>query len=450
MSCSIVVTIDRSVSMEGTYLNTAKSDATMFINVMNTGDNVAVVAFDTTAEVIFPKGSTALVKITSKEVQKQAQQAIMALKTQGVTNITAALQIAAAMLTPKPLGPVGEVFLSDGDFNEGENPLLWLKKEPNPRAIPIHTIALGGGGHEATLYEMATMTGGQYHYVRVAEDLGKIYDLIANEAGVARLIAACPLTLPQNDSEGTKFTFPAGAAQATIAVNWSDWDVVLVPFDRPAPAVPFGNEVKITLKGPDGRIAMPPTGSGNGFAVFKIPNPVAGDYTVSVWYTGTATLSYTVAMFDNSSITAAIAGPQRPVPAGSPATVELRLADGGEPIDGARLNVTLDSPLVTLQEAAAAHADRLKEVSVPDDIPEAHQVAAKIAALRRQTGEELMPREVWPVTAEAMGGGLYRVQIPSLGKAGSHTVDIVAHGYSGKSKTPFQRHTRLSFIASAS
>ncbi len=96
------------------------------------------------------------------------------------------------------------------------------------------------------------------------------------------------------------------------------------------------------------------------------------------------------------------------------------------------------------------HEERLKAISLPDDMWDEDQVAAKIAELQSRTGENLLPRQLRRMTAQAIGGGLYRVQIPSLEKAGSHTVRVVAHGHSAKSKTPFQRTTHVSFVVSES
>jgi hypothetical protein len=141
-----------------------------------------------------------------------------------------------------------------------------------------------------------------------------------------------------------------------------------------------------------------------------------------------------------------IEAPQKPVPVGSPATVNFRLADGGDPIEGANVEFTLESPLVTLAEAAEAHARRLQAVSLPDDVPE-DRTAARIAALQRQTGEMLLPRELRPMMTQAMGGGLYQMQIPILSKAGSYTVRAFANGYSDKSKTAFERTAAISFMS---
>lgn len=451
MSCRIVVIVDQSGSMdhkdpgdENTYLQYAQSDASTFINVMVTGDSLGVVAFNDKARILVG-GTNSLKTITGQAVQDSAVAAIKALVADGTTDMVAALKTASAMMPGKHGVHDAEVFLSDGYHNAGGNPLDAVNATPL-----IYTIALGPASNTWLLDQMATKTKvvtdvdgkevilkqGKYHFAPNGHDLADIYNTIASEAGVAKLVAAAK-PKPRNQSIPTYATVPTGATQATFAINWDKQNVV---FTAKSPD-PNGKQVNISLYGPTGqKINAAPAATGAGFAVFKIPNPAPGVYNVETWYCGDGLLCNVAAFDNNSDITAVLAK-------ASPATIDFRLADGGDPIDGAQIEVSLESPLVTLAEAAAAHAARLKAVSVSDDIPAEHHMAAKIAALQSQTGEDLLPRRLRPIAAEAIGGGLYRLQIPSLEKAGSHTVRVVAKGYSAKSNTQFQRTTRLSFIA---
>lgn len=63
-NCSIVVTIDTSRSMDiGDKLRIAQIDAAAFVNIMQNGDNVGVVAFDDKARTVFPTNSNSVVPI---------------------------------------------------------------------------------------------------------------------------------------------------------------------------------------------------------------------------------------------------------------------------------------------------------------------------------------------------------------------------------------------------
>jgi hypothetical protein len=438
MSCSIVVIIDQSGSMAyNDYLSAAQTDASTFINIMNTGDNLGVVAFSASASVAFGTASS-LTPITSQTTLDTACDGVMALTALNTTNMVAAFNTAATMIAGSS-GNMGEVFLSDGMYNAGGNPIPGLASSP-----PIYTIALGAASATAVLQTIATNTSGTYNYAPNALQLGEIYNAIAGQASVAAVITNTQATVQQFKYVGTPAVVPAGATQASFSLSWDDWSVTYTA------NTPTGNQVNVFLTDPNGdTVSTTATASGNGYVVFKIPNPLQGTYTAYAWYSGTSALTYTAAIFDNnSSITMAIAGPREAVAAGSRADVEVRLVDGGEPIDGARLEVSLESPLVTLSEVAATHAERLKGVSVPADVPPEHATAVQIAALQKRSGEDLLPRQQRPLTAQAVGGGAYRVQLPSLEKAGSHTIRVVAHGYAPKSKTPFQRTSRISFVVS--
>jgi hypothetical protein len=443
-----VVVIDRSGSMKSyKYLQPAQTDAATFINIMNLpdssgtipGDNLGVVAFNESAEIIFGK-KTSLIPLKTQTDQDDACAAIMKLSAKGLTNMEKAFKTAEAMLSGATGVAVAEVFLSDGEWNKGEDPLKVVGK------IPIYTIALGPSAGTKALEAIATQSHGTYHYAPGTRDLRHIYNSIAGQVPVAALIGSSDENVESRRFVTTSVTVPAGATQATFVFNWDTWDIVFTH------DTPTDKEVNVTLyDSNDKKIVPSSTVSGNGFVVFKIANPAAGEYSADAWYGGKGSLSYTAAAFDNNGrITAAITGPQKAVVVGSPATVDFRLADGGAPIDGARVKVSFESPLVTVAEAGAAHAERLKAVSVSEDIPEEHYTAAKIAAFLIQTGEDLLPRELRPMTVQAMSGGLYRIQIPGIEKAGSHTVHVVARGYSAESQTLFQRSTRISFIVSES
>lgn len=441
MRCSIVVIIDRSGSMKDyNYMEPAKTDASSFIASMHPGptegDSLGVVAFNQDSTVIF--GSKAsLAPLKSKPDQLAAIAQVKKLKGTGQTNMAGAIGTAGAMLKGAT-GNLAEVLLSDGQYNKGLNPRDVLVGAP-----PIYTISLGPSAGTATLEEIANVTGGQYHDSPDAYALGEMYNYIAGEAGVAALLTNNRLKAESFFPEKTpRATVPAGAAEAMFVINWTDPDIVFTP------VTPAGKQVNVALYDPrKTRIQTPDTITGDGFVVFKIPNPQPGDYFANVWYSGPGTLPFTAAVFDDlTGLTAAIGGPRKGIAAGAPATLDFRLADGGDPIDDARVEVTLESPLVTLAEAGKVHAERLKAVSLPDDVPDGNQLGARIAALQNRTGENLLPRQLRAIAAQAVSGGLYRLQIPALEKAGSHTVRVVVHGHSARSKTAFQRSSAVSFV----
>lgn len=437
MSVSIVVILDQSDSMRQlNYMGPAQTDASTFINVMNIGDNLGVVSFSDNATVVVGSSSS-LVNITSQTTINTATSAVMALQPLSMTNMVAAFNTAAGMIASSA-GARGEVFLSDGMWNVGGDPVPGLATTP-----PIYTIALGANGQQSTLQQIATKTGGTYNYAPNALQLAQIYNAISNQTSVANLVANAQPTVPQFKFTSTPGTVPSGSTQATFAVNWDDWSVQYTP------NTPSGNQVNVFLTDPNGQtIGTTPTAIGNGYVVFKIPNPVAGTYTAYAWYSGPNSLAYTAGIFDNNrTLTMALAAPDDIVSAGSPAEVQVRLDDDGEPITGARLDMSLESPLVSLDRALSTHAARLDAIEVSGDLSGDAARIAQLEGLQQQTGENLLPRQEHPVTNAVHDGGVYRIPLSALETPGSHTLRVTAHGVS-PSGTPFQRSSRISFIVS--
>jgi hypothetical protein len=435
MSATICIIIDQSGSMGAYgYLAPAQTDAATFVNIMNTGDSVGVVAFSDNASVVFGS-ATSPTLITSQSVQNSAVTAIMGLTSLNMTNMVAAFNTAAGMLANSS-GNIGEVFLSDGMYNTGGDPVPGLATSP-----PIYTIALGPNGQQSTLQAIATKTGGWYNYAPNALQLAAIYNAIINQSSVASLVANQQPTVGSYKFVSTPGVIPSGATQASFALNWDNPSVVYTP------NTPTGNQVNVFLTDPNGNpVNTQATATGAGFVVFKIPSPIAGTYNATAWYTGPGSLAYTAGIFDNSNLSLALAAPQEVLRSGSALETEVRLADGDEPLDGARLSVSLESPRVTLDEALSTHAARLNRVQIADDVPEEHAPVARLTRLLQQSGEDLMPRQERPVIATAAGNGVYRIQVPNVEKAGSHTLHVTAHGVSPRTNAPYQRSSRVSFV----
>jgi hypothetical protein len=436
MSATVCIIIDQSGSMGYLgYLAPAQTDAATFVNIMNTGDSVGVVAFSDNASVAFGTAASPTA-ITGQSVQDSAVSAIMGLNSLNLTNMVAAFGAASRMLAGSS-GNVGEVFLSDGMYNIGGDPVPGLATSP-----PIYTIALGPHGQQSTLQAIATKTGGWYNYAPKPLQLAGIYNAIASQTNVASLVANQQPTVKRYRFVSTPGVIPSGATQASFALNWNDRSVAYTP------GTPVGNQVNVSLTDPNGNLVnAPATATGPGFVVFKIPNPIAGTYNATAWYTGSSALTYTAGIFDNNStITLALAAPREVLPAGSPLEAQVLLEDGGEPLDGARLSLSLESPLVTLDEALSTHKGRLAGVEIGDDVAQEHAPVARLMRLEQQSGEDLMPRQERPLTATGAGNGVYRIQLPKVEKAGSHTLYVTAHGVSRKSNTPYQRSTRVSFV----
>jgi Mg-chelatase subunit ChlD len=166
---SIVPILDQSGSMgsEG-KLPAAQTDICTFINIMQTTDRLAVVAFSDNSSEIYPGASSPLVAIAGQSTLDSACQAVLATTALDMTNIAAAIAQAHGLLASAAT-PRAMVLASDGIWNAGGDPTQNL-----PTDIPIYTIALGNTFNPSFLQTIATQTGGQYNYEPDAFQLAEI------------------------------------------------------------------------------------------------------------------------------------------------------------------------------------------------------------------------------------------------------------------------------------
>ena len=450
---SIVVVIDQSGSM-GTwgYLAPAQTDASTFINIMNVGDRLGVVAFSDSSSVIVPASGTQIVTVQSLVQLFAAAQTVMQLRSLNMTNFVAALASSHTLIDPAP-APRGIVFLSDGLWNTGGDPMPGLATN-----VPIHTIALGANGQLTALQTMAQRTGGQYHFTPDAVGLGQIYNQIAGTTQVASLVANATPTVGQFRYTSTPGIIPASATQASFALSWDDRSVVYTP------NTPQGQQVNVFLYDPTGqRVNTQASATGPGYVVFRIPSPIAGTYTAYAWYSGTGSLTYTAGIFDDassvqlnlemspagsSSGTSSSPAADSGSGAGGPADFTVRFTDDGEPVAGAHVEVSVESPLRTLADALEMYGPAIAGMAVGEDVPPERADEARLASYAAGAGLTgvVLPRVEQPVPVREIEPGVYAAQLPVGGLlAGSHTVRITATGDGPRTGGRVMRSARTSF-----
>lgn len=436
---SIVVMIDQSGSM-GTwgYLAPAQTDASTFINIMNVGDRLGVVAFSDSSSVIVPAGGSQMLAIQNLGQLFAAAQAVMQLRSLNMTNFVAALATTHTLIDPAPL-PRGIVFLSDGLWNVGGDPMPGLATN-----VPIHTIALGANGQLSALQTMAQRTGGQYHFTPDAVGLGQIYNQIAGTTQVASLVANATPTVGQFRYTSTPGTIPASATQASFALSWDDRSVVYTP------NTPQGQQVNVFLYDPTGqRVSAQASATGPGYVVFRIPSPIAGTYTAYAWYSGTGSLTYTAGIFDNASsvqltleMGSAGSGP------GGSSDFTMRFTDDGAPVSAAHVEVSVESPLRTVAEALQIYAPAIAGMPIGEDVSPDRADEARLSAYAASAGlmGVVLPRVQQPVPVREIEPGIYKASLPVDGaRSGSHTVRVTATGDGPRTGGRVMRSARASF-----
>ena len=175
-SVSVMLTIDKSGSMAGTPLTDAKTAATTFANLLQTGDKAAVISFDDVITVI--QGFT-----SDKTVLANAINSIVS------GNNTAIFDALYESVNQTRLqsGRKAIILMTDGANNSGTHTLTDAIAYANQYSIPVFTIGLGSSP-DASLQSIATQTGGAYYAAPTSAQLSAIYQSISQQLANQYLI----------------------------------------------------------------------------------------------------------------------------------------------------------------------------------------------------------------------------------------------------------------------
>jgi hypothetical protein len=222
----VELVIDRSGSMSGSRIEAAKNSAKMFVDFMRVNDKVGVVGFNSAAYVAYP-----LTQIDeSGSVATAAKSVIDSLVASGMTSIGAGIQTGQNQLSGNGANdPVwAMLLLSDG--GENTSPMVSDVLPTIPSKTKIYTIGLGSGADAALLGNIASQTGGSYHFAPSEQDLKDIYDSIASEMGGGESLKSVERTIQQGETTQEPVVIDSSVSSATFLIAWggSDLDLVLI------------------------------------------------------------------------------------------------------------------------------------------------------------------------------------------------------------------------------
>jgi hypothetical protein len=436
-AANIALIIDRSASMsDADKLPAAQTDTSTFVNIMQVNDQLSVSAFSDNAGSVYPS-TASLATISGQSTQDAAVQAIAGLSTINATNIAAALLLAHGILasaaTPKAM-----VLLSDGYWNTGGNPLTHLNTD-----IPIYAIALGGDFNPTFMQTLAERTRGRYYYAPDAASLAEIYNDVINDSDVAQTLQNQRSQIPQYSYSTISATVDPGSDKADFAVQWIETQVAYTP------GTPVGNQLTARLIDPN----RAPTGlaastSGSGFAVFRVPNPLAGQWTIETWSAAPVTLHATSSAFAPDSPVSLDVELPAASEVGAGLDYRASLTENGAPIADAQVLATLEGPLRSAEESAASHADRLAQVepdaaAIADGLDEQRARFASLVA-QDPSVHPRRQRVVQPPVATHDDGALHG-RIRDTDVPGGYTLRLRAQGTSPSTGAPVERVRCLSF-----
>jgi len=160
---ALAIIIDRSGSMGGAKLEAAKRAVRDAIAVLGDTDKIAIIAYDSKAEVVVP--------LEDANANAARDNRLAEVKAAGGTDFTPALQSAHAQLAGAAVSRKLVVFMSDGESSsEGIEELEELMMAAK---ITVSTISLPDNGYDELLKQISDKTGGRFYKLAGADDLAK-------------------------------------------------------------------------------------------------------------------------------------------------------------------------------------------------------------------------------------------------------------------------------------
>ncbi|MGG4034902.1 VWA domain-containing protein [Paenibacillus cisolokensis] len=217
----IMLVIDRSGSMEGSKIETAKQSAESFIAKLGAHDDVGVIVFSDNNETLVP----------FTENKADAMEKVSGIQIDGGTNIAPALLAAIDQLEQR-IGERVAFILSDGEDDHFSDPAVRQDIIRRARQAGVTIFAIGFDAGYETLRDVAEGTGGRYigasdleglvhSFAEISETLSRSYmlsyklDSMDPGQHVVKLI--------QNSVEAAK-TYVIGEDGQSVEDEWGDTD----------------------------------------------------------------------------------------------------------------------------------------------------------------------------------------------------------------------------------
>jgi calcium-activated chloride channel regulator 3/4 len=321
----VVLVIDKSGSM-GNYgsapMQAAINAANQFVDLMNFGERVAVVPFESSASVLVP------LRLLETQADKDAvKNAINTLTANDGTSFSAALNTTQTVLSPVELENTNRIVLFMSDGIAGAPDTSWYQQN----SISIYTIGLGDGVEPSVLQSIASSTGGQYLASPSNEELANVYARIrSGTAGSAAEVAnnEAELTLGSEINFVTTLSSEDGATR--FRASWSAGNILFKL------TTPNGTEIT-----PDTLPAGVTFTSGTNYAIYEVDAPISGDWisTLSLSDAAQTNIVHQVTSQSTLSVGVTLTGGSYPEPIGVVAAV-----NGPEVVINATVVATVTLP----------------------------------------------------------------------------------------------------------
>ena len=170
---SVLLVIDRSGSMSGTPLFTAKTAAKNFVDRLSLQDEAALLSFGGSASgVSYDQSWT-----NNKNLLKSAIDGLFSI---GGTPLWRAVRQGSQLTRPRVKKKV-MIVLTDGEDTDGGVSLQEAIQQARNDSVIVFTIGLGNGINVSELQSLAQQTGGKYYSAPSPSDLDAIYQMIVRQ-----------------------------------------------------------------------------------------------------------------------------------------------------------------------------------------------------------------------------------------------------------------------------
>ncbi len=217
---AVVIVLDRSASMHGEPMETAKRAAISFINALGPSDTFAVVTFSDRDELVVDAGRA------DHDRKLAAADAIDRIVASGGTCASCGITRGAHVFGPASGRPERMLFISDGEANLGirdRDELVALAGQTAASGVSITAVGVGLDFDEQTMARIGDAGHGNYYFSRDAMALDRVF---ASELRGLRDIVATHVELFAESGNGTAigeaYGYPTDQIKIGVKVELAD------------------------------------------------------------------------------------------------------------------------------------------------------------------------------------------------------------------------------------
>ena len=168
---NIALVVDTSASMRGDAIEQAREAALSLVDALEDGDHLSVVSFNSRADVLVPNMTI------GEGTRPKIREAIEGMEATGTTDLAGGLAHGLDQLQPNVSPDVVSrvVLLSDGVPND-ESQVVGFADQAASQNISIAALGLGLEYQETLLAELATRSGGRFHFVENPDEVAEMFE----------------------------------------------------------------------------------------------------------------------------------------------------------------------------------------------------------------------------------------------------------------------------------